>query len=71
MKMKMQNPIAPVSSGAATQEIKIFFVSSQFTESMPLAAMENPIMHPMACVVCRVSVQYDRLKGEGTSMYEM
>ena len=49
MKKKMPKPMAPVRSGAAAHEIKMFFVSLQFTDPKPLAAMVNPMMHPMTC----------------------
>lgn len=44
---KMKNPTAPVRRGAATHEMNIFFVSFQFTDSIPFAATLKPIMHPM------------------------
>jgi hypothetical protein len=44
---KMMNATTPVMSGDVTQLTKMFFVSFQFTESNPLAAIEKPMIHPM------------------------
>ncbi len=46
----MTKATKPVISGDVTQLMKMFFVSFQFTESNPFAAMEKPMMHPMIYV---------------------
>mmetsp|Transcript_9195 Transcript_9195/g.13878 ORF Transcript_9195/g.13878 Transcript_9195/m.13878 type:complete len:82 (-) Transcript_9195:248-493(-) len=43
----MQNAAMPVSIGEAIHEMKMFFVSSQLTDCIPLAAEANPMMHPI------------------------
>ena len=60
----MTHPKTPVTSGDTNQEMKIFLVSFQLIELMPLAATENPMMEPtilrQKCKVVIGSVRIDR-----------
>ena len=42
----MMNPTRPVARGLTIHEIKMFLVSFQLMELIPLAAIENPMMEP-------------------------
>jgi hypothetical protein len=45
-KAKKIKPPVPAIKGEATHEMKSFLATSHSTDENPLAAMENPMMHP-------------------------